>query len=137
MLPLLNHFCFGYVLTDSVLYHAHSCVKYSFDISSFYKNIISLPYSIIFLYFFALFIEGGFISPCNSLEPCIQLGISFPFSLAFCFSSFLSYVKLPQTTTLPSCISFSFGWILSVAPIQCYESLATVLQILCLPDLTP
>ena len=73
----------------------------------------------------------------ESLEPCIQLGISFPFSLAFCFSSFLSYVKLPQTTTLPSCISFSFGWILSVAPIQCYESLATVLQILCLPDLTP
>ena len=73
----------------------------------------------------------------DSLEPCIQLGISFPFSLAFCFSSFLSYVKHPQTTTLPSWISFSLGWILSLAPIQCYESLATVLQILCLPDLTP
>jgi len=33
-----------------------------------------------------------FTSPCCSLELCIYLGISFPFSLAFCFSSFLSYL---------------------------------------------
>ena len=31
------------------------------------------------------------ISPCDSLELCIQLGISFPFSLAFHFPSFFSY----------------------------------------------
>ena len=33
-----------------------------------------------------------FLSLCYSLELCIQLGISFPFLLAFCFSSFLSYL---------------------------------------------
>ena len=43
-----------------------------------------------------------------SLSPCFR------------FFSFLSYfVKPPQTTTLPSCISFSLGWFWSLAPIQC------------------
>ena len=33
------------------------------------------------------------ISPCYSLELCIQMGISFLFSFAFCFSSFHSFCK--------------------------------------------
>ncbi|KAB0344962.1 hypothetical protein FD754_021888 [Muntiacus muntjak] len=37
--------------------------------------------------------EGFLISPCYSLELCIQMGISFLFSFAFHFSSFLSYCK--------------------------------------------
>ena len=42
----------------------------------------------------ALIAEEGFlISPCYSLELCIQLDISFPVSFAFCFSSFLSYTS--------------------------------------------
>ena len=36
--------------------------------------------------------EGFLISPCHSLELCIQMGISFPFSFAFRFSSFHSYL---------------------------------------------
>ena len=36
--------------------------------------------------------EGFLISSCYSLELCIQMGISFHFSFAFCFSSFLSYL---------------------------------------------
>ena len=49
--------------------------------------------SIVFLYFFALITEEGFlISPCYSLELCIQMGISFLFSFAFHFSSFHSYL---------------------------------------------
>ena len=50
------------------------------------------PYhSIVFLYFFALITEDGFlISPCYSLELSIQMGISFLFSFAFLFSSFHS-----------------------------------------------
>ena len=41
----------------------------------------SLSHSTVFLYFFVLFIlEGLLISPWYSLELCIQLGISFPFS---------------------------------------------------------
>ena len=41
----------------------------------------------------------------------IQLDISLAFSLVF-FLLFFSqlFVKPPQTTTLPSCISFSLGW---------------------------
>ena len=60
-------------------------------ISKFLKEISSLSLSIVFLYFFALITKEGFlISPCYSLELCIQMGISFLFSLAFCFS-FLNY----------------------------------------------
>ena len=46
-----------------------------------------------FLCFFALITEKGFlISPCYSLELCIQMLISLLFSRAFHFSSFHSYV---------------------------------------------
>ena len=45
------------------------------------------------MYFFALITEEGFlISPCYSLDLCIQMGISFLFSFAFHFSSFHSYL---------------------------------------------
>ena len=51
----------------------------------------------VFLYFFALITEEGFlISPCYSLELCIQMGVSFLFSFAF-GSSF----HLPATSRLP------------------------------------
>ena len=36
--------------------------------------------------------ESFLISPCYSLELCIQMGISFLFSFAFCFSLIHSYV---------------------------------------------
>ena len=49
--------------------------------------------SIDFLYFFALIAEEGFlISPCYSLELCIQMGTAFLFSFSFILSSFLSYL---------------------------------------------
>ena len=63
-------------------------------ISNFLEEIPSLSHSVVFLYFFALIAEEGFlISTCCSLELCIQMGISFLFSFAFSFSSFLSYFK--------------------------------------------
>ena len=56
----------------------------------FLKRSLVFP---IFLCFFALITEEGFlISPCYSLELCIQMGISFLFSFAFRFSSFHSYL---------------------------------------------
>ena len=65
----------------------------SFGISNFLEEISSLSHSVVFLYFFALITEEGFlISPCYSLELCIQIGISFLFSFAFPFSSFYSYL---------------------------------------------
>ena len=61
-------------------------MKYSLSISNFLEEIGSLSFSIVFLYFSALIAEEGFlISPCDSLELCIQMGISFLFSLAFHF----------------------------------------------------
>ena len=78
-----------------VLYHAHPCMICSFDISNFLEEISSISHPIVFLYFFALFIEEGLlISPCYFLELCIQLDISFPFSLAFCKVSCMS--TIPQ-----------------------------------------
>ena len=63
-------------------------MKCSLVISNFPEEISSLSHSVIFLYFFALITEEGFlISPCYSLEVCIQMGISFLFSSAFSLSS--------------------------------------------------
>ena len=86
-------FCFCWVHTISVLYRAHLCMKCSLGISNFVDKIFSLSHSIVFLNFFALTTEKGFfISPCYSLELCIQMDISFLFSFASHFSSFLSYL---------------------------------------------
>ena len=53
------------------------CMKCSLGISNFLEEISSVSHSIVFLYFFALITEEGFlISSCNSLELCIQMGIS-------------------------------------------------------------
>ena len=60
----------------------------------------------------------------------------FPFlrCLSLLFSSQL-FVRPPQTTMLPFCISFSLGWFWSLPPVQGYKILSIVLQSLCLPDL--
>ena len=68
-------------------------MKCSLGMSNFLEEISSLSHSIVFLYFFAVITEEGFlISPCYSLEFCIQMGISFLFSFAFSVSSFHSYL---------------------------------------------
>ena len=51
-------------------------MKCSLGISNFLEEISNLSNSIVFLYFFALITEEVFfISPCYSLELCIQTGI--------------------------------------------------------------
>ena len=63
-------------------------MKWSLGISNFLEEISNLSHSIVFLYFFAVITELGFLfSPCCSLELCIQMGLSFLFSFAFHFSS--------------------------------------------------
>ena len=84
---LLNIFCLCYAHTISVLH-----MKCSLGISNFLEEISSLSHSIVFLSFFALITEEGFlISPCYSLKLCNQMDISFLFFFAFHFSSLLSY----------------------------------------------
>ena len=81
-------------------------MKCSLVITNFLEEISSLSHSIIFLYFSALITEEGFpISPFCSSELCIQMRLSFLFSFAFHVFSHL-FVRPPQTTILPFCISF-------------------------------
>ena len=57
-------------------------MKCALGISNILEEISTLSHSIVILYFFALITEEGFlISPCYSLENCIQMGIYFLFSL--------------------------------------------------------
>ena len=56
-------------------------MKCSFGIFNILEEIASLSHLVVFLYFFALITEEGFlISPCYSLELCIQMGILFLFA---------------------------------------------------------
>ena len=51
-------------------------------------------------------------------------GNIFPFLL--CFSLFFfsqQFARSPQTTILPFCISFPWGWSWSLSPLQCHEPL--------------
>ena len=69
-------------------------MKCTLGISNYLEEISSLSHSVVFLYFFALIAEKGFlISPCYSLELCIQMLLSFLFSFVFHFSYFLSYLE--------------------------------------------
>ena len=113
-------------------------MKCFLGISHFPEEISSLSYSIVFLYFFALIAEEGFlISPCISLE-LHSNGYIFPFlfCLKLLFFSQL-FVRPPQTTILPFHISSSWGWSWSLPPVQCHEPLSIVLQALCLSDVIP
>ena len=50
-----------------------ACMKSCLDIANFLEEIASLSHSIVFLYFFALITEEGFlIFPCYFLEFCIH-----------------------------------------------------------------
>ena len=67
-----------------------------------------------------------------------SVGYVFPFLLCLLLLFFHQlFVKPPQTTTLPSCISFSLEWFWSLLPKQCYKPLSIEFQALCLPDLIP
>ena len=68
-------------------------MKCSLGVSDFLEEISGLSHSIVFLCFFALIAEEGFlISPCYSLELYIHMGLSFLFSFAFRFPSVHSYL---------------------------------------------
>ena len=102
-------------------------MKSSLGISNFHEEISSLSNSIVFLYFFSLITEEGFLlSPCCSLEFCIQMGISHLFlasllytaickassnsHFAFLNSFFLGMVLIPVSCTMsPTSIHSSLG----------------------------
>ena len=86
---------YAYSLEEKLLptYTAYKKQRCFFGISDFLEEIPSLSHSVVFLYFFALIAGEGFvISPCYSLELCIQMLISLLLSFAFWFFSFHSYL---------------------------------------------
>jgi len=79
-------------------------MRFSLGIFNFLKEISSLSHSIFSLYLFALITEEVFlISPCYSLEICIQMGISLLFSFALdCLTiSFFPTSKFPWSPSFP------------------------------------
>ena len=71
-------------------------MKCSLGISHSLEETSSHSLSVVFLYFFALIAEEGFLLfPCYSLKLSIQMSIPFLFSFAFSFSSQL-FLKPPQ-----------------------------------------
>ena len=104
-------------------------MKCSLDISNFLKRFLVFPI-LLFPLFLCIIHQRG--------HPLLSLLFS-----GFCWL-YLSrlffpwlFVKPPQTTTLPSCISFSLGWFWLLLPVQCYKPPSILLQAFCLPDLIP
>ena len=105
-------------------------MKCSLGISNFLEEISSLSCSVVFLYFFALIAEEGFlISPCYSLELCIQMGISFLLSFAFYFS-FTAICKASSDSHFAFLHFFFLGWSCSLSPVQCHKPPSMVHQAL-------
>ena len=126
---LIFYFCQVHAI--SVLYCAHLCTKSSLGISTFLEEISSLSHSIVFLYFFALITEEGFlISPCYSLEFYIHMGISFLFSFPFASLLFTAVCRAPSDNCFTFLHFFFGGWSCSLPPVQCHKPLSIVLQAL-------
>ena len=105
-------------------------MKYSLGISNFLEEISSFSHSIVFLYFFALITEEGFlISPCYSLKLFTQMGISFLFSFALGSLLFSALCKVSSENHF-AFLNFFLGvssW--SLTPVQCHK-LLSILQAL-------
>ena len=92
----------------------------SLDISNFLEEICSLSHSYCFsvLFFFPI-VHLRRLSYLSLLFSGTLHSVGYIFSFIPCLSLlfFLQvFVKPPQTTTLPSCFSFSWGWFWSLPP---------------------
>ena len=93
--PLLYLFCFFRFIPFLLFIVSIFVRNVSLIFIIFLKRFLVFPI-LLFSCFFPLITEEGFlISPCYSLELCIQMGLSFLYSFAFCFSSQL-FVRQPS-----------------------------------------
>ena len=113
-------------------------MKYSFDISNFLEEISSLTLSIVFLYFFALFIEEGLLASLailwNSTFNRVYLSLS-----PLLFTSLLSSAicKASSGNHFAYLHFLFFGMVLFAATCTILWTLSIVLQTLFLLDLIP
>ena len=97
-------------------------MKCSLRISNFLEEISSLSHSVVFLYFFALIVEEGFLLFLLFFGTLHSDAYIFPFLLCFSVLFFSQlFVRPPQTAILLFCISFPWGWSWSLSPVQCHE----------------
>ena len=135
---LLNVFCFCYVHTTSIIYCAHHNMKYSLGIFNFLEDISSLSNSVVFLYFFALITEEGFLSLLAILWNSAFKWVFLSFSpLLFTSCLFTAICKASSDNQFAFCIYFSWGWSWSLPPVLCPKPPFIDLQKLCLSDLIP
>ena len=110
-------------------------MKHSLDLSYFLDEISSL--SLLFyclpLFFFFCIVHLKRTSHLSLLFSGTLHSVWFIFPFLPCllllFFPYL-FVKPPQTITLPSCISFSWGWFWSLPAVQCDKPPSIVLQAL-------
>ena len=100
-------------------------MKYSLGISNFLEEISSLSHSIVFLYFFALITEEGFlISPFYSFKLCTQMAY-FSFSpLLFTSLLFTAICKASSDSHFAFLHFFFFEMVL--IPVSCTVSWTSV-----------
>ena len=95
----------------------------SLGISNHLEEISSLSHFVALLYFFALITEEGFlISPCYSLELCIQMGISFFFP--FASLHFTAICKASSDNHFAFVHFFSMG--MAFIPVSCTMSRTSI-----------
>ena len=114
-------------------------MNYSLGNSSFLKEISSFSNSIIFLYFFALITEEGFLSLLAILWNSAFKWVNCSFSPLPVASLLFSAICKASSDNHFAFLHFSFPWesFWSPPPIQCYKLPSIVIQALCLSDLIP
>ena len=91
-------------------------MKCSLVISDFLEEISSLSHSIVFLYFFALIAEEGFlVSPCYSLDSAFKWVYLFFSPLSLASLLFTAIYKASSDTHLAFCHFFFLGMVLITA----------------------
>ena len=108
-----------------LFYWIHHCMKCSLGISNFLEEISSLSHSIVLLYFFALIAEEGFlISPCYSLELCIQMAYLSFSPLLFASLLFTAICKVASDSNF---VFLCFFFLVMVfIPVSCTMSWTSV-----------
>ena len=111
--------------TISILYCAHLCMKCSLASSNFHEAISSLSHPVVFLYFFAVIAEEGFLSLLailwNSAFRCLYL--SFP-PLLFAPHLFTAICKASSDSHFAFLHFFSMGMVL--IPVSCTMSRTSI-----------
>ena len=94
-------------------------MKCSLGISNFFEEISSLSHYVVFLYFFALIGEEGFLISSCYLELCIQMSISFISPLLFASRLFTAICKASSDSLFAFLHFFFLGMVL--IPVQCHK----------------